>query len=365
MDIRITNPYCWPQVHRGSEAVMHGLGRWLNANGHEASVLASHSRSSTYEIDGLDYRTVRAPDLRRVYRELGPDLTMIPAMARQLRSSSPDVVHAFTYLDAAAARLARRPLVISYAGIILERSWRGQRINRRIFDRISHGDVVISTPSRACGDHFRETYGIETTVVPYALETATFRLDDVERQPGRIFCAATPDGPRKRADFLVAAFEIVARSRPDATLVFGGRASEETRTRLRAMVDPAVAERITFLGDVDGDEVKREYARASVSALTSIEEAFGMVVIESMAAGTPVVGTHSGALPELIVDGVGGLFDVDDVDECARLLDEQLSGDPREQAQRCQSHAQLYDWDSVGPQMVALYDRVVSPRSRR
>ncbi len=358
MDIRITNPYCWPQVHRGSEAVMHGLGRWLNVNGHEAAVLASHSRASSYEIDGLAYRTVRAPDLRRVYRGLGPDVTMIPGMARQLRSTAPDVVHAFTYLDAVAARLAGRPMVISYAGIILEHSWRGQRLKRRLFDRISHGDVVISTPSKACGDHFRSTYGVETTVVPYALETATFRLDGVERQPDRIFCAATPDGPRKRAEFLVAAFEIVAKSRPNASLVFGGRASEETRGRLLGMVEPPLAERITFLGDVDGDEVKREYARASVSALTSIEEAFGMVVIESMAAGTPVVGTRSGALPELIVDGVGGLFDVDDIDECARLLESQLAGDPQLQAERCRAHAENYDWANVGPQMVALYDLV-------
>ena len=118
---------------------------------------------------------------------------------------------------------------------------------------------------------------------------------------------------------LAAAFRLVRGERPDARLLL-------IRPR-----DPATIRRyeldqegIELLDPVDEPtKLAPAYRRAWVSALTSYREAFGVVLIESLACGTPVVGARSGAIPEVLEDErVGVLFDGDDPRELARgLLD--------------------------------------------
>ena len=98
-----------------------------------------------------------------------------------------------------------------------------------------------------------------------------------------------------------------------------------------------------------------------------------MVVVESMAAGTPVVGTRDGALPELINQpGIGRLFEpnsnggvepnniaglVQAIEEC---LD--LSRLPQT-AQHCRAEAERYSWPAVGSQFEELLERLASHRA--
>src|SRR5439155_1593557 len=69
----------------------------------------------------------------------------------------------------------------------------------------------------------------------------------------------------------------------------------------------------------------RAYAGAWASVLPSVDEAFGLVLIESLAAGTPAVAARSGACPEIIDDDrVGRLFAPDDADDLLRAMEEAL-----------------------------------------
>lgn len=336
---------------------MHGLATWLGANGHEVTILASHTEASTYEIEGVRYRTVKARNLSRRYHELKAPVTMIPAMTRALREMKPDIVHAFSYHDAWAAKFARRPFVIWYGGIILPSSWVKGRahLQKPMFERISK-HATIACPSQACAAAMKHDYGLDCEVIPNGLDTTAFAPTE-SPVPGRILCAATPNDIRKRPEFLVDAFARVAEARPEAHLVFAGAASETTQASLRARLPEDQRDRISFLGDVDRAEMSREFARASVSALTSVNEAFGLVLIESFASGTPVVGTQSGALPELIDESVGGLFDADDVVACADQIERLLRESGPDLRSRCIAHAKRWDWNEVGPQVVELYNR--------
>jgi glycosyltransferase involved in cell wall biosynthesis len=122
-----------------------------------------------------------------------------------------------------------------------------------------------------------------------------------------IFCAASVDDPRKRVPLLVEAFTRLRRERPDARLVL-------VRGRT-----PIEADGVELVDPVDNPAPL--YGSAWISALPSRAEAFGMVVVESLACGTPVVAARDGALPELIDrPEVGELFDDDDPDALARAL---------------------------------------------
>lgn len=336
---------------------MHGLGAWLQRNGHEPTIVAGHSKAESYAIDGLPYCTVRAPNLKRVYREFVPAVTMIPAMAWRLRRLKPDVVHAFSYHDAVAARIAGLPYLVWYGGIISPRSFLRVPFQYWLFRKASNRAGIVACPSLAAANAMEQDYGFPAEIVPNGLDVGAFATS-IPAEPGRILSAATANDSRKRPEVLVEAFEMVATRDASARLVFCGTASDSVQERLLSLASTEARDRITFLGELAQAELSAEFGRASVSALTSLNEAFGLVLIESMAAGTPVVATRSGAIPELVDDTVGGLFDPDDVEGCAAQLERVLRESGPDMSARCLARARHYDWDTVGPQIVALYERL-------
>ncbi|MBA2607503.1 MAG: glycosyltransferase family 4 protein [Actinobacteria bacterium] len=357
MRVTLTNPYCWPYVRGGSESTMHGLCSWLRAQGHDASILAGGPKNAAYEIDGLPYRTVKARDLSRVHRELVPPVTMIPAMRRRIKSIKPDVVHAFSYHDAFAAKRAELPYVLTIGGIIAPR-WRDQHQFKLFKNACTHAEVILCA-SQAPVDALKADYGFDAEIVPYGLDVASFAPDE-ERVPGRILCVATANDNRRRPDFLVTAFGKAAVKNPDAHLVFCGAADDDVQQRVRSLLPARHRDKLTFLGDLGPEELRKEYARASLTALTSLNEAFGIAPIESLASGTPVVGTRSGALAEIITNDVGALSEPEDVNECARQIQFLLDESGPALSARCIERAQLYDWDAIGPKNVAIYERATT-----
>jgi glycosyltransferase involved in cell wall biosynthesis len=104
------------------------------------------------------------------------------------------------------------------------------------------------------------------------------------------------------------------------------------------VIKPAVKDRIaTFLGEVTGDERDELLACSSATLMLGAwPEPFGLVAIESMALGTPVIARRAGALPEIVEHGVDG-FLVDDVAEAIFALDRLPSLDRRAIARRARS----------------------------
>ena len=104
------------------------------------------------------------------------------------------------------------------------------------------------------------------------------------------------------------------------------------------------------------------YRAASVTLLPSVDEAFGMVLVESLATGTPVVCTPSGGMPE-IVDGADVGYVADRTPEALAnaieraLLLARQDGTPA----RCLAHSRRWEWEaSVGPAHLKVYQRLAA-----
>ncbi|HYM16391.1 MAG TPA: glycosyltransferase family 4 protein, partial [Dehalococcoidia bacterium] len=65
---------------------------------------------------------------------------------------------------------------------------------------------------------------------------------------------------------------------------------------------------VTWLGDATQDQLAQEYNRCHVFCLPSVQEGFGIVYLEAMAAGKPIVAARAAAVPEVVRDGVDGLL---------------------------------------------------------
>lgn len=169
--------------------------------------------------------------------------------------------------------------------------------------------------------------------------------------------------PRKDLPGLVRAFDAVAADDPDLHLVVAGPRGWGTEAYEAAVVAASHHERIHTLGWVDGDDRAALLRGAAVVAYPSVYEGFGLVPLEAMAAGVPVVATRAGAIPEVVGDAAE-LVPVGDIDALAAGLDRVLSDTSRRDALVAagrQRRAQL-SWDQTVSAMADLYRRISDRR---
>ena len=125
---------------------------------------------------------------------------------------------------------------------------------------------------------------------------------------------------------------------------------------------------VSFVGSLDQPALATYYAAADVCAVPSLTESFGLVALEAMACGTPVVGTRVGGLQTLIDDGESGLLvPAGDYQALADAIARVLT-DPRLRmhlAHGARERAEHYTWQSVGARMEALYARILADERSR
>jgi glycosyltransferase involved in cell wall biosynthesis len=307
--VALLNPAFWPEVQRGSERVVHDLAADMAARGHATRLITSHpGPTETSELDGFTVvRNRRPPERLLELRRIQPHLSHVPLSYRSLQRGDDDIAHAFFHTDALAsvrwAQRTGRPSVFSYMGLPSRATATFGRGRMRILAHVfEHADAVVGLSRAAC-DALWRWWGVEARLIHPGVDVDAFSRNGVQRSEiPTIACAASPDDGRKRVPLLVDAFERVRAQRPDA------------RLRLQAPRDPAAREKLARPGvelyDARPDEVGDEFARAWVTALPSREEAFGLVVVESLATGTPVVAANEAGPAEILDrDGIGRLFD--------------------------------------------------------
>ena len=151
----------------------------------------------------------------------------------------------------------------------------------------------------------------------------------------------------------------------------GAGPAEETQElrRLRALVDElGLSRSVQFVGAVDQPRLPLYYQAADVTVMPSTYESFGLVAVESLACGTPVVASRVGGLATIVRDGENGalipwrdprLF-ADSIR--AILTDDALSARLRRGALET---ARTYSWDGVAERTLAVYDDLVGQRISR
>ncbi len=166
---------------------------------------------------------------------------------------------------------------------------------------------------------------------------------------------------RDDAGYLAFVGRIHPEKGPELAVEIANRTSR--RLHVAAKVDPLdvdyydhvveplfTAGDVQFCGELNEHDKPAFYAHASATLFPSDwPEPFGLVMIESMAAGTPVIALRRGAVPEIVVDGVTG-FVCDDLDEMVDAVDRLGDIDPDE----CRRHAASFDTVS----MCSAYERV-------
>jgi glycosyltransferase involved in cell wall biosynthesis len=255
------------------------------------------------------------------------------------------------------------PYLVSIKGVIAEElrhevgsvrwllwmlSWL-ERYNAR------HADAVLTT-SAYCRAAIWRHYGVpgrRVRLVPEGIDLVRWRrmMEAAPRSSDEatILCVAR-QYPRKHIRDLLRALLIVRRAVPQAHAVIVGDGPEHAALRSMAAelnLDAAVQ----LLGSVPDDEhLARLYRHADIFCLPSVQEGFGIVFLEAMASGLPIVACRIAAIPEVVPRGRAGLLvPPGDVAALATALIELLRNPDQRAAYGAfgQEHVQQYDWDRV------------------
>ncbi len=235
----------------------------------------------------------------------------------------------------------------------------------RIERRALGGVAAIQVENQWMLDHVSAVVrpGVDLRLAPPGVDATTFIPMSTPEAPRYVLCVGRLDDPRKRVELLAAGFAAVAARFPDVRLITAG--SGEPPPAFWSLVRSHGLEgRVRHVTSPTQEELIRLYQGASIFALASDEEGLGVVLLEAMACGVPVVSTRSGGPDSLIEDGVNGFLVARDdaaalADRIAALLADDVAR--REMGRRARRTVDLrYSSTVAGDAFLDVWSRLAS-----
>jgi phosphatidylinositol alpha-mannosyltransferase len=351
---------------------VHHLAMELRALGHDVRILTT-SFNREEETEDPEYvirlgRSIRVPANKSMSSiAFAPDITR--KIKRVLASGGYDIVHVHGSLAPTmpifALNYSRSANVATFHAAH-ESSWAYglfKPLLKRTFAKID-GLIAVSTVAR---ESMMKYFPGEYAIIPNGIDTDRFRpalepISTMAERGRRALLFVGRFDPRKGLKYLLQAMPAIVDRVPDVHLtVIGGGPLEKW---YRKQLPETLQERIAFEGFVSPEVLPRYFASADlyVSPATG-GESFGIVLLEAMASGTPVLASDIPGYRTVMEEGVEGVFFqkenpkalarraaelLSDLDRCARMGE---AG--RRKAER------LYSWTSVARQVESFYYRVL------
>lgn len=300
-----------------------------------------------------------------------PAYVMQMAVRIRKHLSDADVVHSFItypYLPAAAIALlgTSTPLFTSALGTYAVKPLR-ERKTRWLLQYGYHRANEIICISEYTERRIVEFAGTEhTSVVPLGVDIHRYGTTDPRDEKFILSVGAIKR--RKGQDVLVRAFAGIAADHPEINLRFAGPVHDESyKAEIESMVSSSdLTDRVEFLGKVTEPRLRELYRDCTFFALTPRVindnfEGFGLVYLEAAAACKPSVGTRSGGVPTVVIDGdTGILAEEDDIDGVAAALDRFLTDDEmlRDYGRRARHRAEMLTWDRYARELLSRFETV-------
>ncbi|MHA2060981.1 MAG: glycosyltransferase family 4 protein [Candidatus Sifarchaeia archaeon] len=385
-----------PRKVGGLAAHVYDLSKALSNLGHKIYVITADfpgtketevvgrvnvHRYDSYSYPGPDFITWAILMQQTMQEKAAELINVLHASGQQV-----DLIHAHDWLTGLAAielkHGFRLPLVTTVHSTELGRRNGlhddGQQMIHAIEKRLSFESWRIIACSKYMADQIKYAYAIsgnKIDVIPNGVYTTKFKsvngqstVDSSFRRkfatdPEKIVLYVGRMVPEKGVNVLVGSIPQVIASMPNAKFIFVGDGYYRAQY-MRIAYGLGVAHKCYFTGFLEDDrDVQKLFTLADVCVFPSLYEPFGIVALEAMAAGTPVIVSDIGGLSEIIDHGHTGLkVPVNNSNALARaiislLSDSGLASSLRKNA--LETVQKLYHWQRIAKQTTQVYQRVV------
>ncbi|MEV6316870.1 glycosyltransferase family 4 protein [Streptomyces sp. NPDC051776] len=362
MRIGIVCPYSW-DVPGGVQFHIRDLAEHLIRRGHEVSVLAPADDETPlppYVVSAG--RAVPVPYNGSVAR-LNFGFLSAARVRRWLHEGDFDVLHihepASPSLGLLSCWAAQGPIVATFhtSNPRSRAMVAAYAILQAALEKISARIAVSEYARRTLVEHL----GGDAVVIPNGVDVGFFA--DAEAKPewqsGTIGFIGRIDEPRKGLPVLMKALPRIIEERPETRLLVAGRGDEKEAV---AGLPAEVRERVEFLGMVSDEDKARLLRSVDLYVAPNTGgESFGIILVEAMSAGAPVLASDLDAFAQVLDGGEAGeLFGVEDSDALAAAA-VRLLGDPERREvlrERGSRHVRRFDWATVGADILAVYETV-------
>ncbi|MDA3885720.1 MAG: glycosyltransferase family 4 protein [Candidatus Delongbacteria bacterium] len=266
--------------------------------------------------------------------------TYIKIVSEIVDQFKPDIIHAqHMWVAPYAAMKARVPYVITVHGTDLMGFKNDERYHKYAIEAAYNAKKIITISQQVHNDTL-ELYDIpeeKLVLNPNGFDSDLFKVKEIVKEdlyvkfglgnPNKLVSFVGKFTDFKGIDVLINAARIVTDKLPGVKFALAG--DGELRTQMESLTKALALENIYFLGHQDQNSVADLYNLADVSVVPSRIEPFGLVAIEALACGTPVVATNAGGLPDFINVKVGQLVRMEDHNALADALIEELENNSK------------------------------------
>ena len=295
------------------------------------------------------------------------------------RKFRPDVIHAHwpfphAYIALGAAKLFKIPLVLNFHGaellLIRKKKW----VKPLLKFAIGQAQAVFANSSFTAGK-IKALRNVDVEWSPYGTT-----LESGSTSAGNGGTSATVPHPvngkfkilfvgrhieRKGICYLIEAAKHLPRDQFEIRIVGVGDLTDKLKAQAAEIADAA---EIIFTGKLSPEELANEYRTANVFTLPAIvdskgdTEGLGVVLIEAMELGLPVVASNVGGIPDVVVDGVSGILVPEKDPEALAGAYRRLAADPglvKQLLEGAQKRiAECFTWDKIVERQIGVYKKI-------
>lgn len=298
------------------------------------------------------------------------------------RKFRPDVIHAHwpfphAYIALGAAKLFRIPLVLNFHGaellLIRKKKW----VKPLLKFAIGQAQAVFANSSFTAGK-IKALRNVDVEWSPYG---TTLETGEISAEPTQaphpingkfkiLFVGRHIE--RKGICYLIEAAKYLPRDQFEIRIVGVGDLTDKLKAQAAEVSTTPDAANIIFTGKLSPEALANEYKTANVFTLPAIvdskgdTEGLGVVLIEAMELGLPVVASNVGGIPDVIVDGVSGILVPEKNPEALASAYKRLATEPELQKQLLEGARkridECFNWSKIVERQIAVYEKIKSKK---
>ena len=398
--MRVLLPNHFPLEGSGSGIYTQNVAREITNKGHEALVITpAHDeqegfpfevRTILFTADGAEDISERRlpfnfpcftthPLSTTTFADLDDDQRQAYVQAFQAAIDAavldwnPDLIHAqHMWVTGYAALMAEMPYVVTAHGTDLMGFRKYEAWKELALEGTQHAHAIIAISRQVARDTMK-LYKIpeeRVHIVMNGFDENIFHVMSVDRskvmarygipkEPGHLITFVGKLTEFKGVDVLLDAARIYERELGDAvTLIIGDGA---LRLQLEAQAERLGLDGVHFLGHQPQPVVAEILNSADISTVPSRVEPFGLVAVEALACGTPVVATNEGGLPDFVDERVGALVDINDAAELAEAIISEIRTNSKDVKGPFAAAYALKDfsWSGQVDKMIDIYEEAI------